>query len=152
VWIAIGTETGYVNHTSSTAVRTDVALAHPFPDERVSEDAHTWLRYSAGGARFAYLDAPWSAYRATTDEAGSSSRTREEGNARSRSNRWARRERCRSKRPRSGWQRAVGVVSPGRAPTGEPGALLRFERLPIGKPVCRSTLDHVAYLCLGVGT
>jgi hypothetical protein len=81
VWIEIGTETGYVNHTSSTAVRTDVALAHPFPDERVSEDAHTWLRYSGGGARFTYLDAPWSAYRTTTDEAGSSSRTREGGKA-----------------------------------------------------------------------
>jgi hypothetical protein len=81
VWVAIGTETGYANHTSSTAVRTDVALAHPFPDERVSEDAHTWLRYSGGGARFAYLDAPWSAYRTTTDEAGSSSRAREGGKA-----------------------------------------------------------------------
>jgi hypothetical protein len=80
-WIAIGTDTGYVNHTSSTAVRTDVALAHPFPDERVSEDAHTWLRYAASGAPFAYLDAPWSAYRTTTDEAGSSSRTREGGKA-----------------------------------------------------------------------
>jgi hypothetical protein len=80
-WIEIGTETGYVNHTSSTAVRTDVALAHPFPDERVSEDAHTWLRYSGGGARFAFLAAPWSAYRTTTDEAGSSSRTREGGKA-----------------------------------------------------------------------
>lgn len=74
VWIAIGTETGDVNHTSCTAVRTEVALAHPFPDERVPEDAHTWLRYAAGGARFAYLDRPWSAYRVTTDEAGSSSR------------------------------------------------------------------------------
>lgn len=79
VWIPIGTETGYVNHTSSTAVRTEVALAHPFPAERVSEDAHTWFRYSAGGARFAYLDAPLSAYRTTTDAAGSSSRSREGG-------------------------------------------------------------------------
>ena len=35
VWIAIRTETGYVNHTSSTAVRTEIALAHAFPDERV---------------------------------------------------------------------------------------------------------------------
>jgi hypothetical protein len=78
-WIAIGTETGYVNHTSSTAVRTEVALAHPFPNERVSEDAHTWLRYSGGGARFAYLDEPLSAYRTTVDDAGSSSRSREGG-------------------------------------------------------------------------
>jgi hypothetical protein len=81
VWIAIGTDTGYVNHTSSTAVRTDIAHAHPFPDVRVSEDAHTWLRYSAAGAPFAYLDEPWSSYRTTTDEAGSSSRTREGGKA-----------------------------------------------------------------------
>jgi hypothetical protein len=81
VWIPIGTDTGYVNHTSSTAVRTDVAHAVPFPDERVSEDAHTWLRYAASGARFVYLDAPWSAYRITTDQAGSSSRTREGGKA-----------------------------------------------------------------------
>lgn len=80
-WIAIGTETGYVNHTSSTAVRTEIALAHPFPDERVSEDSHTWFRYSGGGATFAYLDAPWSVYRATADEAGSSSRAREGGKA-----------------------------------------------------------------------
>jgi hypothetical protein len=79
VWIAIGTDTGYVNHTSSTAVRTDIAHAHPFPDVRVSEDAHTWLRYSAAGAPFAHLDEPWSSYRTTTDEAGSSSRTREGG-------------------------------------------------------------------------
>jgi glycosyltransferase involved in cell wall biosynthesis len=81
VWIAIGTETGYVNHTSSTAVRTEIALAHPFPNERVSEDAHTWLRYAGSGALFAYLDKPWSAYRTTTDEAGSSSRAREGGKA-----------------------------------------------------------------------
>jgi hypothetical protein len=81
VWIAIGTETGYVNHTSSTAVRTEIALAHPFPNERVSEDAHTWLRYAASAALFAYLDKPWSAYRTTTDEAGSSSRAREGGKA-----------------------------------------------------------------------
>lgn len=79
VWIPVGTETGYVNHTSSTAVRTEVALAHPFPIERVSEDAHTWFRYSAGGAPFVYLDAPLSAYRTTADVAGSSSRAREGG-------------------------------------------------------------------------
>lgn len=53
----------------------------PFPDERVSEDSHTWLRYSAGGARFAYLDEAWSSYRTTTDDAGSASRAREGGKA-----------------------------------------------------------------------
>lgn len=78
-WIGIGTETGYINHTSSTAVRTDVALRFPFPPERVSEDSHTWLRYSAGGGPFVYLDEPLSAYRTTRDTAGSASRSREGG-------------------------------------------------------------------------
>lgn len=78
-WIAIGTETGYVNHTSSTAVVTELAARFPFPAERVSEDAHTWLRYSAGGGSFVYLDAPLSSYRTTRDVAGSTSRSREGG-------------------------------------------------------------------------
>lgn len=78
-WIAIGTETGYINHTSSTAVRTDLAVQFPFPPERVSEDSHTWFRYSAGGGPFVYLDEPLSAYRNTRDKAGSKSRLREGG-------------------------------------------------------------------------
>jgi glycosyltransferase involved in cell wall biosynthesis len=80
-WIAIGTETGYINHTSSTAVRTELAAQFPFPPERVSEDSHTWFRYSAGGGPFVYLDEPLSAYRTTRDRAGSSSRLREGGKA-----------------------------------------------------------------------
>lgn len=78
-WIAIGTETGYINHTSSTAVRTDLAVQFPFPPERVSEDSHTWFRYSAGGGPFVYADEPLSAYRNTRDKAGSKSRLREGG-------------------------------------------------------------------------
>lgn len=78
-WIAIGTETGYVNHTSSTAVRTDLAIRFPFPPERVSEDSHTWFRYSAGGGPFVYVDEPLSTYRNTRDVAGSLSRAREGG-------------------------------------------------------------------------
>jgi cellulose synthase/poly-beta-1,6-N-acetylglucosamine synthase-like glycosyltransferase len=78
-WIAIGTETGYVNHTSSTAVRTDLAIQFPFPPERVSEDSHTWFRYSAGGGPFVYVDEPLSTYRNTRDVAGSLSRAREGG-------------------------------------------------------------------------
>lgn len=46
-WKRIGTETGYTNLTSSTAVRTDLAYKHPFPIEKVSEDCHTWFRYAA---------------------------------------------------------------------------------------------------------
>jgi len=79
VWIAIGTETGYVNHTSSTAVRTELAVQFPFPSERVSEDSHTWFRYSAGGGPFVYVDEPLSTYRNTRDVAGSLSRAREGG-------------------------------------------------------------------------
>jgi glycosyltransferase involved in cell wall biosynthesis len=78
-WIAIGTETGYINHTSSTAVRTDLAIQFPFPPERVSEDSHTWFRYSAGGGPFVYVDEPLSTYRNTRDVAGSASRSREGG-------------------------------------------------------------------------
>jgi glycosyltransferase involved in cell wall biosynthesis len=77
-WLAIGTETGYINHTSSTAVRTDLAVQCPFPPERVSEDSHTWYRYSASGP-FIYVDEPLSAYRTTRDKAGSKSRLREGG-------------------------------------------------------------------------
>ena len=78
-WIEIGTQTGYVNHTSSTAVRTDLAIQFPFPPERVSEDSHTWFRYSAGGGPFVYVDEPLSTYRNTRDVAGSLSRAREGG-------------------------------------------------------------------------
>jgi len=78
-WITIGTETGYVNHTSSTAVRTELAIQFPFPPERVSEDSHTWFRYSAGGGPFFYVDEPLSTYRNTRDVAGSASRSREGG-------------------------------------------------------------------------
>lgn len=53
-WIQIGIEKGYTNLTSSTAVRTDVAFKYPFPAERVSEDQHAWLRYSAGGGDYIY--------------------------------------------------------------------------------------------------
>lgn len=80
-WIAIGAESGYANHTSSTAVRTDVAIQYPFPPERVSEDSHTWFRYSAGGGPYVYIDEPLSTYRNTRDVAGSVSRAREGGKA-----------------------------------------------------------------------
>jgi glycosyltransferase involved in cell wall biosynthesis len=78
-WIEIGTQTGYVNHTSSTAVRTDLAIQFPFPSERVSEDSHTWFRYSSGGGPFVYVNELLSTYRNTRDVAGSLSRAREGG-------------------------------------------------------------------------
>lgn len=54
-WIQIATRKNYANLTSCTAVRTSLALAEPFPDGNVSEDAHTWMRYGAHPGRFVFL-------------------------------------------------------------------------------------------------
>jgi glycosyltransferase involved in cell wall biosynthesis len=75
-WIRIGAESGYTTLTSTVSVRTEVALAHPFPPVRGSEDAHTWLRMSAGGAHFAYLEGIPGKYRVPQQAAGSSDRAR----------------------------------------------------------------------------
>jgi glycosyltransferase involved in cell wall biosynthesis len=53
-WIKIATSTGFIGTTSTVSVRTQLALAVPFPEEIFSEDSHAWLRMSALGARFAY--------------------------------------------------------------------------------------------------
>jgi glycosyltransferase involved in cell wall biosynthesis len=79
VWIDIGVSTGYINLTSSTAVKTKLAFEYPFPDVSVSEDYHTWLRYSAGGANFVYTDKIPADYRIPQNVEGSSSRVREGG-------------------------------------------------------------------------
>ena len=54
IWIKMGTETGITNITSSTAVRIQFAYRCPFPNERASEDFHSWIRMSALGANFKY--------------------------------------------------------------------------------------------------
>lgn len=54
-WIQIATRKNYANLTSCTAVRMSLALAEPFPDAKVSEDAHTWMRYGAHPGRFVFL-------------------------------------------------------------------------------------------------
>jgi glycosyltransferase involved in cell wall biosynthesis len=54
IWIKMGTETGITNITSSTAARIQFAYRYPFPNERVSEDFHSWIRMSALGANFKY--------------------------------------------------------------------------------------------------
>jgi glycosyltransferase involved in cell wall biosynthesis len=54
-WYKLGLEAGYTNITSSTAVRTRLAIEEPFPDEFISEDCHTWYRYAAKGD-FYYTD------------------------------------------------------------------------------------------------
>jgi glycosyltransferase involved in cell wall biosynthesis len=79
VWISIATRTGYINLTSATAVRTDVAHACPFPCERVSEDFCAWLAYSARGARYLYAPSIPAKYRIPQGVEGSASRSREGG-------------------------------------------------------------------------
>ncbi|MFL6335662.1 MAG: glycosyltransferase family 2 protein [Pyrinomonadaceae bacterium] len=53
-WIKIATVTGFIATTSTVSVRTDVALAIPFPESVFSEDSHAWMRMSASGTRFAF--------------------------------------------------------------------------------------------------
>jgi archaeosine-15-forming tRNA-guanine transglycosylase len=75
-WIPMGTEFGYFTLTSATAARIDIALAHPFPSERVAEDLHAWYRYGAAGGAFVFRPEIPTKYRVTSAE-GSASRARE---------------------------------------------------------------------------
>jgi glycosyltransferase involved in cell wall biosynthesis len=63
IWIKMGTETGITNITSSTAVRIKFAYQCPFPNEKASEDFHTWMRMSASGANFKYTSLVPTKYR-----------------------------------------------------------------------------------------
>ena len=74
-WIRMGTETGYTCVTSTVAVRTQVAVAHPFPHVPFSEDAHTWLRMSAD-VRLAFAEGIPTQYRVPQDARGQCSRDR----------------------------------------------------------------------------
>jgi glycosyltransferase involved in cell wall biosynthesis len=74
-WIRMGTETGYTCVTSTVAVRTDVAVTHPFPHVPFSEDAHTWLRMSAD-VRLAFAKDIPTRYRVPQDARGQCSRDR----------------------------------------------------------------------------
>ncbi len=80
VWRKIALETGYINLTSSTSVRTEVALKYPFPKERVSEDYYAWLVYSASGWEYMYLDSLSTKYRIPQNKDGSRSRNLMGGN------------------------------------------------------------------------
>jgi glycosyltransferase involved in cell wall biosynthesis len=74
-WIRMGTETGYTCVTSTVAVRTNVAVAHPFPHVPFSEDAHTWLRMSAD-VELAFAEGIPTQYRVPQDARGQCSRDR----------------------------------------------------------------------------
>lgn len=75
-WIRMGTDTGYTCVTSTVAVRTELAVAHPFPAVRFSEDAHTWLRMAAGGSGVAFAEGIPTRYRVPQDVRGQCSRDR----------------------------------------------------------------------------
>jgi hypothetical protein len=76
IWIKMGTDTGYTNATSSTAVRAKFAYQCPFPNERVSEDFHSWMRMSAFGANFKYTPLIPTKYRILSFMKYQTSRTR----------------------------------------------------------------------------
>jgi glycosyltransferase involved in cell wall biosynthesis len=76
IWIKMGTETGITNITSSTAVRIKFAYQCPFPNERASEDFHSWIRMSAFGANFKYTSLIPTKYRIPSFMKCQASRTR----------------------------------------------------------------------------
>jgi glycosyltransferase involved in cell wall biosynthesis len=76
IWIKMGTETGIINITSSTAVRMKFAYQCPFPNEKASEDFHSWIRMSAFGANFKYTSLIPTKYRIPSFMKYQASRTR----------------------------------------------------------------------------
>jgi glycosyl transferase family 2 len=72
----VGTQTGYATLTSTVAVRTPLAMAHPFPKERVSEDLYAWYQYFAAGERVVYLPEALATYRILRAYPGSLTRRR----------------------------------------------------------------------------
>ena len=71
-WIAIAAKKKYTNLTSCTAVKTSLAVEEPFPNESVSEDCHTWLRYGAHPGKFVFLRELKGGYRVCTGVASRS--------------------------------------------------------------------------------
>jgi glycosyltransferase involved in cell wall biosynthesis len=76
IWIKMGTETGITNITSSTAARIQFAYQCPFPNEKASEDFHSWIRMSAFGANFRYTSLIPTKYRIPSYMKYQASRTR----------------------------------------------------------------------------
>jgi glycosyltransferase involved in cell wall biosynthesis len=75
-WIPIGTKVGYTTLTSTVAVRTELALACPFPHPAASADTHTWYRMSASGKGFAFVDTNLTKYRLPSSTGGATTRAR----------------------------------------------------------------------------
>lgn len=75
-WLRIALEKGYTTHTSTVAVRTHLAAAHPFPTTYVSEDSHTWLRMLAAGTAVGFVKRALARRRICTSVKGSATRQR----------------------------------------------------------------------------
>jgi hypothetical protein len=79
-WITLAVERDNLTIPSALNVRTALALAVPFPDtHRFHEDTHTWLRYSASGAKVVHAADIPSSYRVPHPAKGSASRERAGG-------------------------------------------------------------------------
>src|SRR5450631_1376424 len=74
-WKRIGVETGYSNLTSTTAVRTAVAVDFPFFC-MTAEDSNAWFRMSGGGVKFSYVEKRLAKYRIPSYVKGSQDRRR----------------------------------------------------------------------------
>lgn len=80
VWIQVATERDNLIIPSSLNVKTELAISHLFPEyARFHEDTHTWLRYSASGAKVKYSPDIPSLYRIPQKSVGSESRERAGG-------------------------------------------------------------------------
>ena len=71
-FVNIASKKKYTNLTSCTAVKTSLAVEEPFPDESVSEDCNTWLRYGAHPGKFVFLREIKGGYRICTGVASRS--------------------------------------------------------------------------------
>jgi glycosyltransferase involved in cell wall biosynthesis len=80
IWMDLATERDTLTVPSALNVRTKLALRVPFPENvRFHEDTHTWLRYSAFGARIKFNPRTPSQYRIPQNTIGSESRDRAGG-------------------------------------------------------------------------
>jgi hypothetical protein len=79
-WVELAVSRDNLTIPSALNVRTELATAIPFPEFcRFHEDTHTWLRYSASGARIKYEPNIKTLYRIPQHYAGSASRERAGG-------------------------------------------------------------------------
>jgi hypothetical protein len=80
IWLPIAMERDNLTIPSAMNVKTELAVKYPFPAfARFHEDTHTWLRYSASGAKVKFSAEIPSLYRVPKESCGSESRNRAGG-------------------------------------------------------------------------